>query len=481
VKPQLLLFFLGVAGSLAACSLAPVYERPATVPPAASYKEAGNWKAAQPADTQPRGPWWSIYQDRQLDALEAQVTASNQNLKAAFARLQEARAQMRYVRASYLPTITASAGASRSRTSVNSPQYSTVKPATQNDLLLESDFSYEIDVFGRVRNSVAAARANAQASAADLAVVALSMHSELAMDYFTLRSEDAQQTLLDQTVVEYGEALQLAQNLYDGGAAPLADVAQAQAQLETARTQAEEVRLRRAQTEHAIAVLVDEPASAFLLAPQALPLAKTPPPIDPGLPSALLERRPDVAAAERSVAAANASIGVVRAAYFPVFSLSAALGFESTQGFSLINAPSTLWALGPSALLTLFDGGRRRAQTDQARAAYDEQVANYRNTVVTAYSEVEDSLAALRQLERESVSESAAVAATSTELEQANFRYQAGATDYLEVVTAENAALAAQLSAADIQVRRMNASVLLVKALGGGWEDRRVTAEVASR
>jgi NodT family efflux transporter outer membrane factor (OMF) lipoprotein len=481
VKPQLLLFVLGVAGSLAACSLAPVYEKPATAPPAASYKEAGDWKQAQPADTQPRGTWWSIYQDSQLDALEAQVTASNQDLKAAFARLEQARVQMRDVRASYLPTITASGGASRFRTSVNSPQYSTVKPATQNDLLLEGDFSYEIDVFGRVRNSVAAARASAQASAADLTVVDLSMHSELAIDYFTLRSEDAQQTLLDQTVAEYGAALQLAQNLYDGGAAPLTDVAQAQAQLETARTQAEDIRLRRAQTEHAIAVLVDQDASSFHLEPQALPLDAGPPPIDPGLPSALLERRPDVAAADRRVAAANASIGVARAAYFPVFSLSAALGFESTHGFSLIDAPSTLWALGSSALLTLFDGGRRRARTDEARAAYDEQVANYRTTVNTAYSEVEDSLAALRQLERESVSEAAAVAATSTELEQANYRYQAGATNYLEVVIAENAALAAQLSAADIQVRRMNASVLLVKALGGGWEYGMRTAEVASR
>ena len=481
MKPHLLVLVVGVAGSLAACSLAPVYEKPATAPPPASYKEVGDWKPAQPADTQPRGPWWNLYQDSQLDALEAQVSASNQNLKAAFARLEQARAQVRYVRSSYLPTITASGGASRFRTSVNSPQYSTVKPSTQNDVLLESDLSYEIDVFGRVRNSVAAARASAQASAADLAVVDLSMHSELAMDYFTLRSQDAQQRLLDQTVAEYDKALQLAQNLYNGGAAPLTDVAQAQAQLETARTQAEDVRLRRAQTEHAIAVLVDQHASTFRLEPQPLPLDAAPPPIDPGLPSALLERRPDVAAAERGVAAANATIGVVRAAYFPVFSLSAALGFESTHGFSLIDAPSTLWALGPSALLTLFDGGRRRAQTDQARAAYDEQVANYRNTVDTAYSEVEDSLAALRQLERESVSEAAAVAATSTELEQANYRYQAGATNYLEVVIAENAALAAQLSAADIQVRRMTASVLLVKALGGGWEDRMNMAQVASR
>src|ERR1700704_5018803 len=283
MKPQLLVFALSAAGALAGCSLAPVYVRPATTPP---------------ADSQPRGRWWSVYRDSELDALEGQVTSSNQNLKAAFARLQQARAQMRYVRASYLPTITASASASRYRTSVNAPQYSTVKPTTQNNLQLESDLSYEIDVFGRVRNSVAAARASAQASAADLAVVDLSLHSELAMDYFTLRSEDAQQVLLDQTVSAYAAALQLAQNLYNGGAAPLSDVAQAQAQLETARTQDEDGRLRRAQTEHAIAVLVDQQASRFHLEPRPLPLEVAPPPIDPGLPSALLERRPDVAAAE---------------------------------------------------------------------------------------------------------------------------------------------------------------------------------------
>ena len=472
MKQQLLLFALSAAGALAGCSLAPVYVRPATAPPPDSYNEVGDWKLAQPADTQPRGPWWNVYRDGELDALEGRVTSSNQNLKAAFARLEQARAQMRYVRTNYLPTITASASASRYRTSVNAPQYSTVKPTTQNNLQLESDLSYEIDVFGRVRNSVAAARASAQASAADLAVVDLSLHSELAMDYFTLRSEDAQQVLLDQTVSAYAAALQLAQNLYNGGAAPLSDVAQAQAQLETARTQDEDVRLRRAQTEHAIAVLVDQQASRFHLEPRPLPLEVAPPPIDPGLPSTLLERRPDVAAAERRVASANASIGVARAAGFPVFSLAAALGFESTHGSTWIDAPSTLWALGPGMVLTLFDGGRRHALTDQARAAYDEQVANYRTAVTVAYSEVEDWLAALRQLERENTSESAAVEATRTELEQANYRYKAGAATYLEVVVAENASLAARLSAADIQARRMNASVLLVKALGGGWDVR---------
>jgi NodT family efflux transporter outer membrane factor (OMF) lipoprotein len=258
-------------------------------------------------------------------------------------------------------------------------------------------------------------------------------------------------------------------------------VAQAQAQLETARTQAEDIRLRRAQTEHAIAVLVDQQASTFHLDPEPLSPDVTPPVVAPGLPSELLERRPDVAGAERRVASANASIGVARAAYFPVFSLAAAVGYESTGRVSLINAPSALWSLGASAVGTLFDGGRRHAQTDQARAAYDEQVANYRSTVVTAYSEVEDWLAALRQLERESTSESAAVAATTTELEQANYRYKAGAATYLEVVIAENASLAAQLSAADIQVRRMTSSVLLVKALGGGWDNAAPTGALASR
>src|SRR4030088_1447554 len=308
MKPQLLVFALSAAGALAGCSLAPVYVRPATTPPPDSYKESGDWKLAQPADTQPRGRWWSVYRDSELDALEGQVTSSNQNLKAAFARLEQARAQMRYVRASYLPTITASASASRYRTSVNAPQYSTVKPTTQNNLQLESDLSYEIDVFGRVRNSVAAARASAQASAADLAVVDLSWHSELAMDYFTVRSEDAQQVLLDQTVSASAAALQLAENLSNGGAAPLSDVAQAQAQLETARTQDEDVRLRRAQTEHAIAVLVDQQASRFHLEPRPLPQEVAPPPLDPGLPSTLLERRPRVGAGAGRVASPHARI-----------------------------------------------------------------------------------------------------------------------------------------------------------------------------
>jgi NodT family efflux transporter outer membrane factor (OMF) lipoprotein len=318
---------LGMSGVLAACSLAPRYQRPPTEPAPSAYQEAGEWKAAQPADAQRRGTWWELFDDPALDALETRVTEANQNVKAAFARLQEARAQTRIARAAYFPTITAGPTVTRYRTSINSPNYNSDKPAVLNDFALDADLTYEIDVWGRVRNTVAAARATEQATAADLAVLDLSSHAELASDYFMLRSEDTRQDLLDRTVVEYGRALELTQNLYEGGAGVLADVDQARAQLETARTQAADMRLQRAQTEHAIAVLVGASASAFHLDPQPLPLEVLPPGIDPGMPSALLERRPDIAAAERRVAAANSQIGVARAAYFPVFSLTGTAGF----------------------------------------------------------------------------------------------------------------------------------------------------------
>ena len=320
-----------------------------------------------------------------------------------------------------------------------------------------------------MRNTVAGARAGEQATAGDVAVLDLNVHAELAGDYFTLRGLDAQQQLLDHTVADYAKALRLTENLYHGGAAAISDVDQAKAQLESAKTQAEDTRLRRAQTEHAIAVLVGRQASAFHLQPSPLPAAVVPPPIDPGLPSQLMERRPDVAAAERRVAGANAAIGVARAAYFPVFSLAGFGGLESVSANNWLQAPSRVWSIGPQGLLTVFDAGLHRAQSAAARAAYDEQVANYRSIVLTAFQEVEDNLAALRQLERESVSEAAAVAATQGALDQANFRYQGGIVTYLEVVSTENAALAARLAAVDIQTRRIGASVLLVKALGGDW------------
>ncbi len=460
---------MALGGTLAACSFAPDYKAPETAAAPAAYKETGDWKLAQPADAEPRGNWWSLFNDPQLNALEARVTAANQDIKAAFARLEQARAQSRAARADLFPTLTAGPTLTRSRASQNGPHYAPGAEPTGNDFLLQADLSYEIDVWGRVRNALSAANAGAQASAADLATLDLSTHAELATDYFSLRGADSQQVLLDQTVADYTKALQLEQNLYNGGAAALSDLVQAQAQLETARTQAADVRLQRAQLEHAIAVLVGEAASGFKLDPMPLPLELAPPAIDPGTPSTLLERRPDVAAAERRVAAANAQIGVARAAYFPVFSLSASAGYDSTHSSNWIEAPSTIWSIGPSAVLTLFDAGRHAAQSAQAHAAYDEQVADYRGSVLNAYREVEDNIAALRQLEQESISQAAAVNATRKAQQQAVYRYKGGIVTYLEVVTTENAALQAQLSAANIQARRLGAGVLLVKALGGGW------------
>ena len=434
------------------------------------YHESGDWQTAQPADAQPRGMWWSLYQDPALDTLEGKIVVANQDLKAALARLEQARAQTRIARAGEFPTITAGPAVTRSRTSRNAPDYNPNLPIVHNDWLAEGDLSYEIDLWGRIRNGVRGAHAGEQASAADAATLELALHAELASDYFQLRSLDAQQALLAHTVEAYTRALELTQHLYDGGAAPMSDLQQAQAQLEGAKTQAADIRLRRAQMQHGIAVLVGESPSTFALAAQPLAADAAPPPIDPGLPSTLLQRRPDVAAAERRVAQANYGIGVARAAYFPVFSLAAAAGFESLQSSSWFSAPSRLWSIGPSAALTVFDAGLHRAQTAQAKAVYDEQVADYRGVALGAFQDVEDNLVALHELQNESQSEAAAVTATQGALEQANYRYQGGLVTYLEVVTAETAALQAQLSAADIQQRRLGASIALIKALGGGWE-----------
>src|ERR1700719_2254082 len=411
---------VAVLGALSGCSLSPRYHRPSVPAPPDSYKEAGEWKLAAPADSTPRGRWWTMFQDRELDDLEAQVSDANQSLRAALARLDQARAQTRIARSAWFRTLHAQLTATRSRPSLNSPTYAPGKPATGNVFTAQGDLSYELDLFGRVRNTVAGARASEQASAGDVAALDLTVRAELASDYFTLRGLDAEQQLLDHTVADYARALQLTQNLYHGGAAAIADVLQAQAQLERARTQAEDTRLRRAQSEHAIAVLIGREASEFTLGVRGEGGALPVPPLTPGLPSQLLERRPDVAAAERRVAAANANIGVARAAYFPVFSLAAAAGFTSTASSNWLTAPSRLWSLGPAAgLLTVFDAGRHRAQTAQAKAIYDEQVAGYRSTVLIAYQEVEDNLAALRQSQQENVSEAAAVTATAKALQQA--------------------------------------------------------------
>ena len=464
-----------LGSALAACSLAPHYERPSTPQPPATYKEAGEWKVAAPADAAAHGRWWTMFADPDLDALEAQVSAANQSLKAALARLEEARAQTRIARSNWFPTVTADASVTRAESSVYSSGYVPGKTRTGNAFLLSGDLSYEIDVFGRVRNTVAGARATEQASAGDVGALDLSLHAELASDYFVLRGLDIEQRFLDHTVADYGRALQLTQNLYQGGAAAISDVQQAEAQLETARTQAEDTRLRRAQTEHAIAVLVGREASSFSLTARADDTFPALPVIEPGVPSELLERRPDVAAAERRVAAANAGIGVARAAYFPVFDLFATAGSAAISTATWLTAPSRFWSLGPQAVLTLFDGGLHAAQSAAAHASYDEQVANYRGTVLTAYQDVEDNLAAIRQLQLQSVSQAAAVKATQGALDQANLRYKGGIVTYLEVVSTENAALAARLTAADIDIRRGTAAVQLVKALGGDWNPGAMT------
>jgi len=355
------------------------------------------------------------------------------------------------------------------RVSQNAAGYVPGAEPTFNDFDVQADLSYEIDLWGRVRNTVTAAKANQQASAADLASVELAVRAELAADYYTLRSQDAEQALLATTVADYTKSLELTQRLYRGGAAAQADVDQAQAQLETARTQAAEIALARSQTEHAIALLVGENPTGFHIDPDPLPSDTVPPRLAPGLPSTLLERRPDVAAAERRVAAANAEIGVARAAYFPVFDLSAAIGFDSNNASTWLTAPSRTWSVGPSGLLTVFDAGRHKAQSEEAHAQYEDQVAKYRNTVLTAFQEVEDNLAALHRLEEENVSEAAAVTATRRAVEQAQYRYKAGLVTYLEVSSTETTALQAQLTQMSILNRRMSACVLLIRALGGGW------------
>lgn len=461
---------------LSACSFAPTYHVPDTPAPAPQYQGLADWTLAQPRDAEPRGAWWAIFRDPDLDALEGKIANANQSIAAALARLEQARDDTRIARADLFPSLTAAASFTRAQASPYAPRFPAGARTLGNEYDLQADFSYELDIWGRIRNQVASAKASQQASAADLAAIDLANRAELAADYFNLRSFDQEQILLDKTVEDYQQAVDLTQNLFDGGAAAITDVAQAQAQLQNARTQAADIRLQRAQTEHAIAILVGENPSVFHVDPNPLPPDVEPPTLDPGIPSSLLERRPDVAEAERRVAASNAQIGVARAAYFPQVNLVASAGWDSINRSVFLDAPSHFWQFGPQVTMPIFEGGRLVAQTDRAKAVRAEQVANYRNTVLGAYRDVEDNIAALRQLEAESVTESAAVLATGVALQQARIRYDEGQVTYLEVTSTETAALQAQLSAINIQARRMNASVLLIKALGGGWEASTLTA-----
>ncbi len=453
---------------LTGCVVGPKYHPPVIQAPLA-YKEVGDWKPAQPNDQNLGGTWWTIFQDSQLDSLEMQVNVSNQNLKAAEAQYRQSRAVLRYYRADYYPTVTAGPSATRTRTSAHRPPPNSIfNGITYNDFVLPFDVSYQADVWGRVRRNVESYREQAQASAADLATVNLSMHADLAVDYFQARSLDAEEQLLNSTVKQYEQALELTESRFQGGISSEVEVEQAKTILQTTRAEAIDVGVARAQYEHAVAILIGKPPAEFSLPP--LPLTPPPPHIPIGLPSDLLERRPDIAAAERLVASANAQIGVAKSAYYPAINLGASGGFESSAISTLINGPSGLWSIGLSAVGTVFDVGRRRALNDRARAAYDSQVANYRESVLTAFQQVEDNLAAVRILENEAQVQDEAVTAAQHSLGLSITRYKGGVTSYLEVITAQNAALTDEVTAVNILGRRMANTVLLIQALGGGWD-----------
>jgi NodT family efflux transporter outer membrane factor (OMF) lipoprotein len=456
---------LVLAALAGACTLAPRYRAPA-MPPVAAYREAGNWMPAVPADTKPRGAWWEAFGDAKLDELEVRVRDGSPDLRAAVARFEQGRAIALGARSRLFPAVTATASATRTRTSANAPRSGGVN-ATGNDYLAGLDLSWEVDLLGRLRSGARAARARAEASAADLAAVDLAVRAELATDYFSLRGADATGKLLADSIEAYDHALALTKNRYHGGIAAATDVDQAETQLENARAELASVELDRAQLEHAIAVLLGVPPGGFSLEPA--PFAGEPPPLDPGLPSTLLERRPDVASAERTVAAANAGIGAARAAWFPVFAFGGAGGYEATSTPAWFDAPSRFWSAGPAAALPLLDAGTRFAATHAARAAYDEAVANYRQVALTAYREVEDNLAALHYLTNAAQADEAAAASAQRSAYHADQRYAAGVADYLEVTSTHTAALAARRAALEARVRRMNAAVGLVRALGGGW------------
>jgi len=463
--------------SLAGCMVGPKYVKP-TAPmapefkeqPPDSFKESDAWKPAQPSDQTLRGNWWEIFGDPQLNALEEQLTTSNQNLKVAEARLRQARSIIRFNKASLAPTISTSPSIAGVRESANQPYFpaSSANNGT-GSFILPFDLSYEVDLWGRVRRTVSASREEAQATAADFETASLSLHAELALDYFELRSADSQKQLLDDTVKAYSAALQLTENRFNGGAAPRSDVAQARTQLEAAQVQDTDITVARAQFEHAIATLIGEPPAKLTIAPA--PQTKLNLPVVPvGLPSGLLERRPDIAAGERRMAEANDQIGIARAAYYPTLTISATGGFEGSSAANWLMWPSRMWAVGGQLSQTLFDAGRRRATSEGAVANYDGTVASYRQTTLTAFQEVEDNLAALRILESEAEQQHQATASAQDALQLFTNRYEGGVDNYLQVITAQTTALANERNDIDIQRRRMDASVLLVKAVGGGWD-----------
>ena len=464
---------------LAGCMVGPKYAKPST-PTAPAFKEQTTlsteakegWRPAQPNDQTLRGNWWEIYDDPQLNALEAQIDSANQTLKIAEANYREAHTAIRFNRSAEAPTIGVAPGISTVRDSANQPYFpSGLANNGTGNFILPVDLSWEVDLWGRIRRSVTAAKEQTQASAADMAAARLSLQAELAFDYFELRSADAEKKLLDDTVQAYSRALGLTKSRFEGGAAPKSDVAQARTQLKDTQVLDTDIMVQRAEFEHAIAILIGKPPANFSLPPIPIDL-QTPaiPPIPAVLPSELLERRPDIAASERRVAAANEQIGIAQAAYYPTLNLGALAGFEGTSASNWFNWPSRFWAVGPSLSETLFDAGRRRATKESAIAAYDGNVANYRQTTLTAFQQVEDNLVVLRILAGESQQQHDATVAAEETLRLFINRYAGGVDTYLQVVTSQTTALSNEQNEIDIRRRQLDAGVLLIKALGGGWD-----------
>ena len=453
---------------LSGCSLAPKY-RPPPAPEVTSYKEAADWMVATPSDVTPRGAWWEAFGEPTLNELERQLAQSNPDLRAAVARFEQARGLAIQARSNIYPTVGADVQATRGKSSTNAPLTRALNatPSTANDFVAGLNLNWEVDLFGRLRNASAAAQAQAQASAADLAAVQLSLQAELATDFFSLRGDDTTIQLLEDTIKVYDRAFELTRNRYKEGISAATDVDQADTLRQNARSQLAAVRLERAQLEHAIAVLLGKVPSTFELDPGAL--AGAPPSLTAGLPSKLLERRPDVSRAERNMAAANAQVGVARAAWFPVFSIAGTGGFESITSSSWFKAPSHFWSVGPGAGVPLLDAGARYGLNKQARAQYDEATDTYIKTTLTAYQEVEDSLAGLHHLADQRRADEAAAASAQSSAYHADQRYDAGVADYVEVTTTHTAALNAQRDTISVRVAQMNASVALVRASGGGW------------
>jgi NodT family efflux transporter outer membrane factor (OMF) lipoprotein len=461
---------LTLVSSLAGCMMGPNYRRPPVETPAA-FKEEGKWKSAQPADAAPRGNWWAMYNDPVLDDLLKQVNVNNQNLLKAEAVFRQSQALVESARSQLFPTLSTNITYTRSRASANTIATPTSAPVSRGVVTSHSlplTATWVPDFWGSVRRQIEENEANAQASVGDLETARLLAEATLAQAYFQVRSIDGQKKLFDETLVAYEKSLKLTQNQYNVGIVAKADVINAETQLKSAQAQAIDLSVLRDQLEHSIAVQLGKPPAEFTL--PRMPLDALPPPIPVGLPSDLLERRPDVAAAERRMAAANAQIGVAKAAFFPTLTLSGTAGYQSSSLVNWISAPSRFWSVGPALAETLFDGGLRRAQTKNAIAAYDAAVATYRQTVLTGFQQVEDNLAALRVLEHEAEVQDEAIALSRQAVAIALNQYKAGTVTYINVITAQATQLTNERTGFDILNRRMTASVMLIEALGGGWD-----------